>query len=510
MNTHTDGVGPQGSIDQPEVRPNAYREANRLHSAFFGRPLPSTAAANAANDNASSSSSKKPKSLSPQNERLCMGGHRETIFGLSFSPDGKYMASASQDSTIRIWDVASHRLVATLTEGLDVKFECLRVAWMNIRDFDHYSSTTNNNSDGGETYLLASAGADGIVRLWSGNTNGAQDGAAPGKLNWHCVGTQDHFLLEENGVNDDNGVRGGSTSEEEDRPQIYAMQFVRSKAVPNMNLLLTSANDSIYMWNIVEEDGSSSPQSPNNNAIKRRKFLPHLAVQFSHLDDGRGVNQFGGDRNPDNELYVFDASHSESNDLVGAALSDGTCRILSHHVNSSIGPTCQEECVLSLPPGYFPGTRGGHLTALSWDKSGTRLATCIASGRVVLWSLQVVLNREGVQVLQPSCISVLEGGHDIGRPLFGAKYCGGENEELLMTWGVDGRVCVWDSFSVGEVLSPLCTLISHSNYPIYALDITDNERNSNGEANDVQKNHIAVGGGADGGFLGVPAYLYDV
>jgi len=79
-----------------------------------------------------------------------------------------------------------------------------------------------------------------------------------------------------------------------------------------------------------------------------------------------------------------------------------------------------------------------------------------------------------------------------------------------MTWGVDGKVCLWDSYSVGEVLSPLCTLISHSNYPIYALDITNEGSNSKSGAGEMQKLHIAVGGGADGGFLGVPAYLYDI
>lgn len=80
-----------------------------------------------------------------------------------------------------------------------------------------------------------------------------------------------------------------------------------------------------------------------------------------------------------------------------------------------------------------------------------------------------------------------------------------------MTWGVDGKVCLWDSYSVGEVLSPICTLISHSDYPIYALDIISNgTKNPEVHAGDEQKTHIAIGGGADGGFLGVPAYLYDV
>ena len=88
---------------------------------------------------------------------------------------------------------------------------------------------------------------------------------------------------------------------------------------------------------------------------------------------------------------------------------------------------------------------------------------------------------------------------------------------MLLTWGVDGKVCVWDSYSVEDVHSPLFTMISHTNYPIYSLDVSENgspnrtgtsEEQADGGANN--KLHIALGGGADGGFLGVPVYLYDV
>ena len=86
-------------------------------------------------------------------------------------------------------------------------------------------------------------------------------------------------------------------------------------------------------------------------------------------------------------------------------------------------------------------------------------------------------------------------GHAPGRPLFGSCFCGGPNQELLASWGVDGNLSLWDSYAPGNIYSPMAILRSDSEYPIYAVDLSDH--------------CIAVGGGSDGGFVGIPLYLYD-
>jgi WD40 repeat protein len=47
-------------------------------------------------------------------EIATLKGHADSILGIAFSPDGKYLASASVDETIKVWDVAGLKERATL------------------------------------------------------------------------------------------------------------------------------------------------------------------------------------------------------------------------------------------------------------------------------------------------------------------------------------------------------------------------------------------------------------
>jgi WD40 repeat protein/serine/threonine protein kinase len=78
-------------------------------------------------------------------ELHCLQGHASLIGGIAFSPDAKWLASASLDQTVKLWDVATGALLRTFKGH---SFMVLSVAF---------------TPDGKR---LASAGQDGTVKIW--------------------------------------------------------------------------------------------------------------------------------------------------------------------------------------------------------------------------------------------------------------------------------------------------------------------------------------------------------
>src|SRR6267378_8123852 len=76
-------------------------------------------------------------------------GHQGSVLGVSFSPDGKVLASCSRDKTIKLWDAATGELKRTLTE----------------HTADVYDVTFSPKGN-----LLASASTDKTIRLWDAQT----------------------------------------------------------------------------------------------------------------------------------------------------------------------------------------------------------------------------------------------------------------------------------------------------------------------------------------------------
>ena len=79
--------------------------------------------------------------------------HTDAVLSVAFSPDGKTLASAGRDHTVRLWNVATHRQIGRPLTGHTL------------------AVTSVAFSPNGKT--LASASVDGTVRLWDVATNKA-------------------------------------------------------------------------------------------------------------------------------------------------------------------------------------------------------------------------------------------------------------------------------------------------------------------------------------------------
>jgi WD40 repeat protein len=83
--------------------------------------------------------------MASQKEMATLTGHSSSVFSVSFSPDGKTLASGSADHTIRMWDLGSQKETATLMG---------------------HSLVVSSVAFSPDGKTLASGSTDNTIRLW--------------------------------------------------------------------------------------------------------------------------------------------------------------------------------------------------------------------------------------------------------------------------------------------------------------------------------------------------------
>ena len=89
------------------------------------------------------------RTVNSVNPRNILRGHKSWVYGVSFSPNGKMLASASSDKTVKLWDTSTYKEIKTLTGHTD---------------------EVNGIRFSPDGKMLASASADKTVKLWDTST----------------------------------------------------------------------------------------------------------------------------------------------------------------------------------------------------------------------------------------------------------------------------------------------------------------------------------------------------
>lgn len=138
-------------------------------------------------------------------------GHEGAVTSLAISPDGRYLASGSDDLTIKLWDIGTGRAIKTLV-GHMARIDAL--AFSN------------------ESTVLMSGGADRTVRVW--DVERREDGK---------VKTEPSALVvPEAALNATAQAIGAAYGDEQDKPSPDLLTTMLTRNTPIHTLKFTARN----------------------------------------------------------------------------------------------------------------------------------------------------------------------------------------------------------------------------------------------------------------------------
>lgn len=343
-------------------------------------------------------------------------GHTAKSFNVKFSRNGADILSASEDSTAKLWNAAAKRKVFSFQH--DKNAEVLRIAFAD-----------DNNSK------ICTCSADGTAILWG------YDIATPEKIAYVPLCTLPH----------------GDA-------QIYACEILQHASSDGIsNSIITAADDCLYQWNLETYSVINTWRFSQSNV--------YINGNSESGADNEGL-QYGGPRNPDNMIYIFDAKVATQNS-VAVALSDGSVACIDNRSSSSVS-----RIFLKNLSG-ISNLLSSHATSVNWTPDCLNLLVSLGNGNVAIvdsrmGSLRAVLSDH------KSC----SFGTSFFNTCSSSSHC--------ISWSSDCTIKLWDVSIANGIIDHAIDGFHLEDFPIYdcAINPVDNS--------------IACAGGGVPSFLGYP------
>jgi WD40 repeat protein len=376
--------------------------------------------------------------------------HGWHVSDLAFSPDGKTLATASWDRTVKVWDAATRRRQAELSGQ----------AWA-----EHVAFSPDGRT-------LAASWQDGTVRLWSTATQ--KERAA---LSGHRVGDVVALTFSADGTTlvtcgHSGPARLWDVTTGKPRPALDPAHgsFGALLSSPDGHTIATASNDRIQLWDAV----TSAARTVEIGDITRGFDL--TAVAFS--PDGRTVAAAGTD--PDEPLVLWDAA--APGERTAVLVGEGPASALAFSPDGATLAVGGKNLVVELwdlATRQRRATLGDHknpITCLAFSADGKMLATGSENEPVVVWDpatgqqlTTLAAHERGVMslVFSPDGRFLATGSHDTTAKLWevaGWREAGTLKGHLasvasvafapdgrtVATGGYDQALKLWDPYTLQE------------------------------------------------------------
>jgi len=190
-----------------------------------------------------------------------LGGHGGEVNWATFSPDGLYIASASDDATIKIWSTASGQST--------------------VKSLPAHSDRVNSVAVSHDGALIVSGSDDGSVRLWNARTAAATIPPLRGHIDWvlSVSISSDGRLIASASVDCTIRLWDTQTGAAVGEPMRKHTRCVRAVSFSNDGRWLASASDdmTVRIWDVATQRASAA------GPLRCQEWV--LAVIFSPDDE---------------------------------------------------------------------------------------------------------------------------------------------------------------------------------------------------------------------------------